>query len=541
MPRGRKRAAKAPAPVVKEEPKEEEEEPPAKLQKELSENSKLRKAIETVKQEGTTKKTVSPDQLLAALYNKVEVHEDFACMLNQTNIGHNNNKFYIIQVAKADKNYVCFTKWGRVGEPGQHAVQDGPTVDKAIGAFKKKFKDKTKNDWDKRDNFEAKPGKYTLIEIDEDVEYNDDVDGQVKIETKEGPVKPSKLDPRTQKAIKIMFSEDMFTGQMASMNLDIKKMPLGKLSKSQIAKGLECLLDIEEAIKNKKGRQALQDLSSRFFTLVPHDFGRRVPTTIDTLEIVQQKKELMMTLSDIELTLSIQKVKKETEEIENPLDEKYNQLGCSLEFVPKTTEDFKVASKFVQATQETWNKAKLLDLWKVNRNGEASRFDQHDDIEERKLLWHGTNVAVVAAILNSGLRIMPHSGGRVGKGLYFASEFSKSAGYVGWHYGNFDGEKNIGFMFLVEVALGKTHEIKRDNSSLKCAPKGFDSVVARGNTEPDTKANITMELDSKKVVVPVGKAVDQKEFKDSYFSQSEYLIYKESQARIRYLLKLSFH
>lgn len=36
---------------------------------------------------------------------------------------------------------------------------------------------------------------------------------------------------------------------------------------------------------------------------------------------------------------------------------------------------------------------------------------------------------MVAAILKSGLRIMPHSGGRVGKGIYFASECSKSAGY----------------------------------------------------------------------------------------------------------------
>lgn len=38
-------------------------------------------------------------------------------------------------------------------------------------------------------------------------------------------------------------------------------------------------------------------------------------------------------------------------------------------------------------------------------------------------------MAVVAAILKSGLRIMPHSGGRVGKGIYFASENAKSAGY----------------------------------------------------------------------------------------------------------------
>lgn len=60
---------------------------------------------------------------------------------------------------------------------------------------------------------------------------------------------------------------------------------------------------------------------------------------------------------------------------------------------------------------------------------QGDRFKAHDGIENRRLLWHGTNVAVVAAILKSGLRIMPHSGGRVGRGIYFASENSKSAGY----------------------------------------------------------------------------------------------------------------
>lgn len=60
---------------------------------------------------------------------------------------------------------------------------------------------------------------------------------------------------------------------------------------------------------------------------------------------------------------------------------------------------------------------------------QGDRFQAHATLDNRRLLWHGTNVAVVAAILTSGLRIMPHSGGRVGRGIYFASENSKSAGY----------------------------------------------------------------------------------------------------------------
>lgn len=51
----------------------------------------------------------------------------------------------------------------------------------------------------------------------------------------------------------------------------------------------------------------------------------------------------------------------------------------------------------------------------VLRKGEAQRFQQHTELGNRRLLWHGTNVAVVATVLKTGLRIMPHSGGRVGE------------------------------------------------------------------------------------------------------------------------------
>ena len=67
-------------------------------------------------------------------------------------------------------------------------------------------------------------------------------------------------------------------------------------------------------------------------------------------------------------------------------------------------------------------------------------------------------------------------GGRVGRGIYLASEHSKSAGYVGTTN---IGKKNIGIMFLVEAALGKEKHINRDDSSLKAAPKGFDCIIAK--------------------------------------------------------------
>ena len=41
-----------------------------------------------------------------------------------------------------------------------------------------------------------------------------------------------------------------------------------------------------------------------------------------------------------------------------------------------------------------------------------------------------------------------------------------------------------GIMFLNEVALGKSQIVKQNQSHLKAAPAGYDSVLAIGCTEP---------------------------------------------------------
>jgi len=222
------------------------------------------------------------------------------------------------------------------------------------------------------------------------------------------------------------------------------------------------------------------------------------------------------------------------EEVPHPLDVNYELLKAELQHVDKGKEQFAMIEKYLKATEPQWRRLQILDVWEVNRVGEGDRFSQHSAMENRKLLWHGTKVAVVAAILKSGLRIMPHSGGRVGKGIYFASENSKSAGYVGCASGN------IGIMLLNEVVLGKEHHITRDDWTLTAPPTGYDSIVAKGRTEPDPKADVKIKVEGHDVVVPQGNPIHMPKYSSSNFSQSEYLVYRESQARIRYLLKLKF-
>jgi len=319
--------------------------------------------------------------------------------------------------------------------------------------------------------------------------------------------------------------------------LDVKKLPLGKLSKTQITKGFTVLEQIEDAIK-KNNRHTLSELASQFYTVIPHSFGRRVPPIIGDAETLRQKLDMLAVLSDIEIAQTLTKKKgsdsKKEVKIENPLDNNYNLLNCDINPLEKKSEEYKAILNYLRATEGSYRKLKLVDVFEISRHKEEKRFAAHDHITNRKLLWHGTNVAVVVAILSSGLRIMPHSGGRVGKGIYFASENSKSAGYVGC-------AGNTGIMFLSEVALGKEHHITSDDSSLEAPPPGYDSIIAKGHTEPDPKKDTIIKIEGKDVVVPQGNPVTVKKFSGSSFSQSEYLIYKESQNRIRYLLRLEFN
>lgn len=482
---------------------------------------------------GKTKKHKPDDRFPMA--SSSEVFGDYDCMLNQTNIGHNNNKYYVIQVLKCGSTYYSWNRWGRVGEPGMNKNTGFTDVNAAIKDFEKKFKDKTKNNWSDRNKFKPVPGKYTMIEMAGEAEDEPDA----PVAKPSGPTSPCTLDAPTQSLIKLIFDNDMFKDAMKSFDIDVKKMPLGKLSKTQIAKGFECLDEIEKALNAKKPNSVLTELSSKFYTLIPHDFGRRIPPSINDHESLRQKMDMLLVLGDIELAQEMQKEKdkmaesKKTDTAAHPLDVNYNLLKCDLEHLDPKSKEFKVLQTYTENTKcSGWRPVTIKHIWKMNRHTEGDRVKPHDKVANRKLLWHGTNVAVVAAILKSGLRIMPHSGGRVGRGIYFASENGKSAGYT-----RPAGKRGI--MFLNEVILGKEHHITTDDSSLTQAPKGFDCVIAKGWTEPDPSKDTDLTLDGKKVTVPQGKPISQPQYQNkSSFSQSEYLVYNENQVRMRYICEM---
>lgn len=69
--------------------------------------------------------------------------------------------------------------------------------------------------------------------------------------------------------------------------------PMGKLSKAQIEKGQQVLAEIEQALSHGAKTETLNELSSKFFSLIPTNFGRRVPEAIRTMDKLHEKEELL--------------------------------------------------------------------------------------------------------------------------------------------------------------------------------------------------------------------------------------------------------
>jgi|Transcript_52970 predicted DNA-binding WGR domain protein len=175
-----------------------------------------------------------------------QVYEDYTVKLNQTHVDANNNKFYMIQVLENGGKYASWNRWGRVGEPGQNKLSPFQgNVQAAIKDFEKKFRDKTQNSWSDRSSFKPVNGKYSIVETE-------DADGG---------------------------------GDSA---------PMGKLTEAQIGKGQK-VLDVLEGELQKKSpnRTQIDKLSSEYYTLVPHNFGRQRPPPIATNDMLQAEVELL--------------------------------------------------------------------------------------------------------------------------------------------------------------------------------------------------------------------------------------------------------
>ena len=222
-----------------------------------------------------------------------------------------------------------------------------------------------------------------------------------------------------------------------------------------------------------ENRQLMQAIN-KFLMLVPQDIGRNRVTAqrlFPSMSVVQEKNDLLDALeASLISVLSVPKKADEgsTDDSASASDPKVFDL--KLHLIEDGKEIDRIRTKY-NATRHKNHASSSLEV-KCAYTVELGLMRQ--DFEDKgKLLgniqeyWHGTRIHNVLSILKSGLQVSPPTtasiaGKMFGFGIYTSCQATKSLNYaIGvapGQSGGWDGDST--FMFLADVAMGKTHFAK---------------------------------------------------------------------------------
>lgn len=390
------------------------------------------------------------------------------------------------------------------------------TVEAALAEFKKSFESLTGNEFNSG-KFEKKPEMYQIL----DIEYDQRA-------TVFNHLVKSDLDKTVGELMKLICDEKAMKDKMLTFDVDTDHMPLGKISKAQIEIAANILDELSALVKNNGTKDTFIEASNRFYTMIPHTFAQNAPPIINTAEMIAKKTKMIKHLQKIKLTYSLLNG---TDEKTNPLDHIYKNLNADIKPLKKTSFEYSDIETYLNQTHgrgTSTRKLKVLNVFEVARNGEAERFRAFESLNNRRLLWHGSNLTNFIGILSNGLKISPteaHSAGaNFGRGIYFADAVAKST-----HYCTFD-EQKTGLLLLCEVALGDSHKLYRPEY-IKELPNDKHSTQCIG------LHNVPGLLQRNGLQIPFGHLVSVNDAKVA-MDFNEFVVYKEAQVKIRYLVKV---
>lgn len=257
---------------------------------------------------------------------------------------------------------------------------------------------------------------------------------------------------------------------------------------------------------------------------------------IDTPQKLKLKLEMVEALGEIEVATKL--LEDDTEIQADPLYSHYQRLHCQLTPLEVDSLEFSLIANYLLNTHAKTHSAYSVDIvqiFRVEREGETERFRKFSNSKNRMLLWHGSRLTNWTGILSQGLRIAPPeapaTGYMFGKGVYFADMFSKSANYC---YAS--PSATAGVLLLCEVALGDMSELLYANYDADKLPDGKLSTKGVGQTAPDPLEAETLEDG---VIVPLGKPKEQLNSK-GHLLYNEYIVYSVDQIRMRYVVQVNF-
>lgn len=399
-------------------------------------------------------------------------------MLNFADIMNNNNKFYELVISESGSEFVLDLRWGRVGASAQSSTKRFSTREAADKEFDKKMKSKEKK------------GYVRLMMADAEVAVTS------------APKKSKNKDASIDVSQEVLDLISKLLGASKGFVRENVQTPVGKLSATQVSMGRKELAKITKKLGLKRAVSDAEylELSNSFYRLIPIVFnhtGGGSSLVINTAEKVAKYSDLLDVMESLV-----------SANVSDDIVDQYASMGLSMNCLKKTDTEYKRLEKLVTDTKAPNHNFNMhvTNVYEVASMKHPEEFNPYgvDTME----LFHGSRTPNIIHVLQQGLRIKPsgavHTGSMFGDGIYFASNSTKSANYC-WGFGSRSRGETF-YMFVCEVATGRIKDYQSAESGLKSAPRGYNSV--RGK-------------------------------KGSYLMNDEYIVYRESQVQIKYVIEFT--
>lgn len=207
----------------------------------------------------------------------------------------------------------------------------------------------------------------------------------------------STLAAPVQSLMQLIFNQKYMYEAMSDLNYDAEKMPLGKLSKAIINRGFQTLTDLAALLKHGvSSRQEVEDLSNRYYSLIPHNFGRSRPPVIGDISALEREVDLLDSLGDMKAAVDL--MKKDLGGIEkiNALDRQFQSLGLEeMSVIDPHSNEYQELARYLVSTRGATHAVdyEVENIFRIERQGELDRFQQSSFAKiksDRRLLWHGS-------------------------------------------------------------------------------------------------------------------------------------------------------
>ena len=197
---------------------------------------------------------------------------------------------------------------------------------------------------------------------------------------------------------------------------------------------------------------------------------------IDSLAVLAEKQELCQLMAD--MTSASETLPAGM--LDAAFYSRYRSMRCEIEALKPASAAFQALS--AQFTGDKDAGLSVLRIYKLHKDAEDYSFRKHRALGNRRNLFHSTRPSNAFGILSRGL-LLPkvvvdtYGGtrtdvGMLGSGIYFADRPQTSAMY------SQPSAFGSRFMFVSEVALGKSFETTKVDTSLTKPPHGMCATTA---------------------------------------------------------------